>query len=134
MLNLQSDNPFLKLKVRYLLIVSFVLMILMGSMGAIIINYTKFNPKDPILVYVYYCIFFGLFFLWLLRKFRQLKINYKYMIGNFPIGYNWISIAGLVIAVLMCSMGIALLSFYLLSLVAPSFLDSLLKSIAASKP
>lgn len=134
MLNIQSDNPFLKLKVRYLFIVSFLLILLIGLMGGIIINYIGFNPKDPIIVYVYYCLIFGLFFLWLLRRFRQLKINAKYMIGNFPIGYSWLGVAGLVIAVLMCSMGVALLSFYFLSLVAPSFLDSLLKSIAASKP
>lgn len=134
MLNIQSDNPFLKLKVRYLFIVAFVLIILIGLTGSIIIAYIGFNPKDPIIVYVYYCIFFGLFFLWLLRRFRQLKINAKYMIGNFPIGYNWLATAGLVMAILICSMGMALLSFYFLSLFAPSFLDSLLKSIATSNP
>ncbi|HEY9614529.1 CPBP family intramembrane glutamic endopeptidase [Allocoleopsis sp.] len=133
MLNLQSDNPFLKLKVRYLFIVFFLLILLIGLIGGIIINYTGFNPKDPIIVYIYYCLIFGCFFLWLLRRFRQLKINAKYMIGHFPIGYNWLLVAGLVIAVLICSMGVALLSFYFLSLVAPSFLDSLLKSISASK-
>lgn len=134
MLNLQSDNPFLKVKIRYLFMVCFLIVILVGLIGGGVINYTGLSPKDPIIVYVYYCIIFGLFFLWLLRRFRQLKINVKYLIGNFPIGYKWLSVAGLVIAVLMCSMGVALISFYFLSLVAPSFLDSLLKSIAASKP
>ena len=63
MLNIQSDNPFLNLKARYLFIVSFLLILLIGLMGGIIINYIGFNPKDPIIVYVYYCVIFGLFFL-----------------------------------------------------------------------
>ncbi len=133
MLNTQNGNPFLKLKARSLFMWLFINTFLVGVIFGIISSYTSLSQNDPIMTYVYYCWSFGLLCLWVLRRFQKLKINARYLIGNFPKGYNLLPLVGLVIAVLTFSLGAAMLSFYLLSLVAPSFLESLLKSLNAEQ-
>jgi hypothetical protein len=133
MSNLQDDNPFLKIKARNLFLWFFIITILVGIASAIIIGYTGFSRKDPIMTYIYYCLSFGLLCVWVLRRFYKLKINVRYLIGNFPKGYNLLPVFGLVVAVLTFSVGAGLLSFYVLSLIAPSFWESLLKSMNADQ-
>ncbi len=133
MSNLSEDNPFLKLKARSLFLWFFIITILVGIASGIIFSYTGFPQNDPVITYVYYCLTFGLICLWALRRFSTLKINIRYLIGNLPRGYNFLPVAGLVLALLTFSLGAAVLSFYLLSLISPSFLESLLKSITADQ-
>lgn len=130
MIDIQKFNPFLQLKARSVFIYFFLISIAVGFVAGLLASFTGFNMKDPIMNYVFYCLTFGLLCLWLLQRFRELQINPKYLIGNVPNNYQWLTIFCLVLAMLLFSVGAALLSFYFLSLVAPSFVQSLVKSLA----
>jgi hypothetical protein len=114
MYNLQDNNPFLKIKARNLFILYFIITFLVIRASVIITSYTGFSRKDPILIYIYYCLTFGVLCVWVLRRFYKLKINVRYLIGNFPKGYNLLPIFGIVVALIAFSAGATLLSKYVL--------------------
>ncbi len=130
MLNNPQANPFLNFKARSLFFWLIIINIAIGIISGFIVSLIGFNIQDPIMTYVFYCLGFGLLFLWALQRFRQLQINPKYVIGNLPNNYHWLPIVGIVTVILVFSIGAALLSFYVLSLISPSLLESLLKSIS----
>lgn len=105
------------------------LLLLLGlSFGlGVIVAATRLNPADPILFPVLYILFFALLCLWELRQFRRLHIDPKHVVGRLS-QQQWLPIVGLVIVVLIFSMGAFLLSFYALSFAAPDFVESTLKS------
>lgn len=130
MLDIQKENPFLKLKARsvflWFLIITFALGFISGFVGSLL----KLRINDPIMTYIFYCLSFILLCIWALRRCYNLQINPKYLIGKLQTNYRWLPIVGIVVALILFSLGAALLTFYFLSLLSPSLLKSLLKSIA----
>ncbi|WP_238553642.1 CPBP family intramembrane glutamic endopeptidase [Fortiea contorta] len=89
-----------------------------------------FNPQ--VVTLVLYILIFGLLCLWQLADFNRYGINLKYLIGSLPNQQRWLPLAGLVILIILFSISGYLVSFYLLSLVAPSFIEALLREVANS--
>lgn len=126
---MESYNPFFNLKTRSIVLQFFIINLAVGIILGIIAVALRFNIQDPIMTYIAYCLSFVLLCLWALQRFRQLQINLQHVIGNVPNGYRWLPIVGLVAGILIFSIGSGLLSFYFLSLLAPSVFQLVLKTI-----
>lgn len=131
-LALQKDNPFLKFKATYLFF--FFILIYLG----VVISYAfilgsfdiGFDFDDPIREYITYCLSCVGINFYLLKRLDRLQINSKNIFGKLTKGYRWLSLFGLVFMLLLFALGAGLLSFDFLWLIAPSFFESLLKSIS----
>lgn len=130
-MELTEDNPFLRLKARSLLLWFILISLAIGLFFGLIVRFIDLKLDDPIMTYIIYCLSFSLLCLLVLGRFHQLKINPRHVIGNLPSGYQWLPICVLVAAIVMFSIGTALILFYCLSLIAPSLVDSLLGSLSA---
>jgi membrane protease YdiL (CAAX protease family) len=127
-----SNNPFLKLKVRILLL-RFVLVTIVAGIGVgLIQEFSGLEVNDELMTPIIYILVFGLLCLWVLADFNRLGINLNYVIGRIPNNQTWLPLVGLVIVMLVFSISAYLVSFYLLSLVAPSFVERVLLSVASS--
>jgi uncharacterized protein len=129
---LESENPFVKLKSRTLFLYFILINIAVANSTGFVATLLGLNSRDPIVTYIMYCLSFGILCLLALRQFKEFNINLQHIIGKISPGYNWLRLVGLVIAVLVFSIGSALLTFYVLSLIAPDFFNSLLKFIQDS--
>lgn len=124
------NNPFKSLKFRHLvmrflissLLIGFVLYFLEASFGF------KLNQQDSLIVV--YIIQFVLVCLWTIKDFGRLKAKIKYVIGDVPQNYNWLGSAWLVPVAIIFSLSAFIVLFYLLSLLAPNFVEQLLKNVA----
>ncbi|KAB8330330.1 CPBP family intramembrane metalloprotease [Scytonema tolypothrichoides VB-61278] len=126
------NNPFLRLKVRSLLLRLFLISFVLG-LGLGLIQVTKqwnFNPQ--VLNLVLYIFVFGLLCLWTLADFKRLGIQLNYVVGRLPNNHKWLPKLGLVILLILFSIGSYLVLLYLLSLVTPSFVDTILRDVAKS--
>lgn len=128
---LNIDNPFTKLKFRYLALRFLLLSLLIGFMLGILkaSGSFKLNDNDLLLIYI---IQFVSLCLWLLKDFQRLKVKLKYVVGDFPKNQNWLQLAGLVLLTIIFSISAYLVLFYLLSLAMPSFVEQLLRDVANS--
>lgn len=127
---LSIDNPFSKLKFRYL-VLRFILLSLLIELTLKILQVSgslKLNQED--LVLIIYIIQFVLLCFWLLKDFQRMRAKLKYVVGALPKNQNWLRLVGLVLLAIMFSIGAYLISFYLLSLAAPSFFEQFLRSVA----
>lgn len=126
------DNPFTKLKFRYLVLRFILLFLIIGFSVKILQanSSVKLNQQD--LVLTIYLIQFVLLCLWLLKDFQRLRVKLKYVIGDLPKNQNWLRLVGLVLLTMMFSVGASLVLFGLLSLVAPSFVEQGLRDVASS--
>ncbi|MBW4635372.1 MAG: CPBP family intramembrane metalloprotease [Iphinoe sp. HA4291-MV1] len=126
------NNPFLHLKVRSLLLrlllISFVLGLGLGLIQAT--RELNFNPQ--VLNLILYIFVFGLLCLWTLADFKRLGVHLNYIVGQLPNNHRWLPMVGLVILMILFSIGSYLVLFYILSLVAPSFVDAILNDVAKS--
>ncbi|WP_242055496.1 CPBP family intramembrane glutamic endopeptidase [Nostoc flagelliforme] len=123
-------NPFTKLKFRHLLLRFILLSLLIGFLLGIFLASSSLKLNQQDLVVTIYVIQFVLLCLWLLRDFQRLKVKFKYVVGNLPKNQRWLRLVGLVLLTIMFSIGAGLLSFYLLSLAAPSFVEQALRDVA----
>lgn len=124
------NNPFLRLKVRSLLLRLFLISFVLG-LGLGLIQVTKplnFNPQ--VLNLVLYIFVFGSLSLWTLADFKRLGIHLNYVVGRLPNNHKWLPKVGLVILLILFSIGSYLVLLYLLSLVAPSLVDRILRDVA----
>ncbi|MGH1392738.1 MAG: lysostaphin resistance A-like protein [Trichormus sp.] len=129
-MNTNLDNPFQKLKVRYLfgqfVLISFGIGLIQGLLqGA---SGQQFNSQTSILV-LYILIFCSLS-LWTLADFQRTGVNFQYLMGTVPKNYKWLSTLGLVLLMILFSISAYLVSFSLLSWVAPNFIKALLNQVA----
>lgn len=88
---------------------------------------SKLSSKNLIFGPIVYILFFGLLCLWVVRRFSQLRISFKRLVGRIPSDHRWLPTVGLVISLLVFMISVFLLSFNLVSLIAPKFVESLLK-------
>lgn len=131
----QSDNhPFTQIKARYLflwlLIFYLGFSVIYGVIASLFAPVANFEV--PIVSHIIYFLSLLSLCCYLLRKLRQFQINPQYIMGNLYPSYPWLSLMGLTVILLLFSVGVALLSLYFLSLVAPGFSESLMESV--SKP
>lgn len=129
----QDDrNPFLRFKARNLL--GWSLLILFG--GFIILvqvaKQAQWQLNGPIWTLLLTNIIYLYFLLWVMQRFTSLRVNVKQVVGRLPNHYKWLPTAGLVIAVLLFSLSAFLLSFWLLSFVAPRVVEAILNVNAQS--
>jgi membrane protease YdiL (CAAX protease family) len=126
------DNPFTKLKFRYLLLRFILLTLLITFLFAILKanGNLKLNQQD--LVLLIYVIQFVSLCLWSLKDFRRLRVKLKHIVGDFPKNQNWLVLAGLVPLTILFSISTFLVLFYLILLVAPSFVEQVLRSVVNS--
>lgn len=127
-----SRNPFLKLKVRNLFVRGLLLSLGFGiALGVLqgIIG-VKFNAQ--IVTLILYILIFGFLCLWSLEDFDRYGIDMKYVVGRVPNSHKWLPMVGLVLLIILFSLSAYLVSFYLLSLAVPTFVESVMRQVATS--
>jgi membrane protease YdiL (CAAX protease family) len=121
-------NPFLTLTARRLLLVSIVISIGVGASLGIAATVLPGNLNDAIVSPISYTLVFGLLCAWVLGQFDRSGAHVRDVIGRVPAQQNWWQSVVLVIGLLMFSLGTFQVSFYLLSLVAPAFVETVLQN------
>jgi len=120
------ENPFLKFKARSLIISCLLISLAIGFVLGLFAGFSSFNPRDPIFVPLIYNLTFILLSAWAIKRLRYLKLDLKRLIGQLPNRYPWLPTLGIVIAILLFSLGSGQLFYYALSLLNPSLVESLL--------
>ncbi|MBW4562578.1 MAG: CPBP family intramembrane metalloprotease [Mojavia pulchra JT2-VF2] len=126
------QNPFLQLKVRNLVLRGFLLTMSLGIGLGLVQGITGLKFPNQVTTLILYILIFGLLCLWELANFNRLGINLKYVVGSLPNRHKWLPIVGLVILIIIFSLSAYLVSFYLLSLAAPSFVEKIVQQAASS--
>jgi len=127
MSNSFPETPFSNLKARSIFLTFIGLSILVGILVSILNNLIIFETDDPILIYLFYCLSFGLLCIWLLQRCRQLQIPLPLILGRLPQSYPWIRLITVVVAVILFSSGSFLISCYLLGIISPNLLNTFLE-------
>ncbi|QSJ16955.1 CPBP family intramembrane metalloprotease [Nostoc sp. UHCC 0702] len=120
-------NPFRKLKVRNLLLRFLLVSFGVGFATAYMQGISGLKFNNEFMTLIFYILIFGLLCLWELVDFKSLGINLKYVVGDLPNNYKWLPMVGLVMLLLLFSLSAYLVSFYLLSLVAPDFIEEVMR-------
>jgi hypothetical protein len=120
------ENPFLKFKARSLIIGCLLISLAVGFVLGLLAGFSGFNPRDPIFVPLIYNLTFILLSAWAIKRLRYLKLDLKRLIGQLPNRYPWFPTLGIVIAILLFSLGSGQLFYYVLSLFNPSLVEALL--------
>lgn len=123
------ENPFRKLKVRTLLLRFASISIALGFAQGIATTVTGTKANSTASVLSFYILLFVSLCLWTSTDFKPLKINFNDFIGRLPNNYSWLRTIGLVLITILFSLGTALISLYIISLIAPSFINSLLTQV-----
>ena len=123
------ENPFRKLKVRTLLLRFALISIALGFAQGIATTVTGAKANSTASVLSFYILLFVSLSLWTSTDFKALKINFNDFIGRLPNNYSWLRTIGLVSIIILFSLGTALISLYIISLIAPSFINSLLTQV-----
>ncbi|NEP57067.1 MAG: CPBP family intramembrane metalloprotease [Symploca sp. SIO2G7] len=123
---MNSENPFINFKVRSLLLCALLISLALGFLLGIVAELSGLNPNEPIFALIIYNLTFILLCLWVIQQLSQLQINIDYLIGKVPRNYRWLPTLGIVITILLFSLGSGQLLFYLLSFVAPELVESIL--------
>jgi hypothetical protein len=126
------DNPFRRLKVRNLILRCFLLIFGLGFALGFVQGFSGFKLNNQVFPLILYILIFGLLCLWELADFKRLGINLKYVVGSVPNNHRWLPLVGLVILIILFSLSAYLVSFYLLSLVAPTFVEGIIRQVAAN--
>jgi len=120
------ENPFLKFKARSLIIGCLLISLAISFVLGLFAGFSRFNPKDPIFAPIIYNLTFILLSAWAIKRLRYLHLDLKRLIGQLPNRYPWLPTLGIVIAILLFSLGSGQLFYYVLSLFNPSLVESLL--------
>lgn len=122
-----ADNPFLYFKVRRLILLYLLISLVLGCTLALITGFSGFNPKDPVFEPIIYSLTFILLSLGAIHWLCRLRINFQRLVGRLPSNFPWLPTVGIVIAILLFSLGSGQLFFYTLSFSNPLLVESLLK-------
>ncbi|MBD2090875.1 CPBP family intramembrane metalloprotease [Microcoleus sp. FACHB-1515] len=126
-----AENPFVHLKVRRLVLWLLLISLLLGIAQGILSSALQIEPTDAIWTWIIYIGLMVSLCLLVLQQFDRLQVQLEDVVGQWRRA-NWLRLTGLVVAVLLSSLGWFLVSFYLLSLAAPSLVDALLEQINSS--
>jgi uncharacterized protein len=128
------DNPLRKLKVRNLILRGLLITLSLGLVLGLVQGISGWKFNNQVVTLILYILVFGSLCLWTLADFHRLAINFKYVVGNLPKNYNWLTMVGLVILMILFSISAYLVLFSLVSLVAPAFVEGVLRQIVNSSP
>ncbi|WP_080810572.1 CPBP family intramembrane glutamic endopeptidase [Halomicronema hongdechloris] len=85
------------------------------------------QPDDPILAPALYTLTFVSLCGWIVRRCRSRRLRLRYLMGTLPSGYPWRHLLGLMAAVFIFSLAAFQLSYYGLSWIMPSLVESTLQ-------
>jgi len=85
------------------------------------------EPGDPILVPILYMLTFISLCGWVVGRCRMRGLPLRYLVGSLPVGYPWPAFLGLMASVFLFSLGAFQLSYYGLSWITPSLVESTLE-------
>jgi uncharacterized protein len=122
-----KENPFLRFKIRSLLLWGILLSFLIGLGIGLSEIFTPLTLEEPFITPIVYILLFSSLCIWVLLRFKRLQINPQHIIGNFPPNHHWLITIGLVIAVFLFSIGSFYLLFYFISFTSPAFVESIFK-------
>ena len=123
-----TSNPFLRLKVRTLFLVVCInllcglFIVVLASLGIL-----PLAPEDPALALIQNVLIVSSLCLWVFWRCRYLHIYQRYLVGTIPQGFPWAKTIFLIGAVLIFSQGAAQISYYFLSFLDPSLVQSILQ-------
>lgn len=122
-----EENPFQALRARSLLLwglISIPLCILaLLLVGAL----TGLNLGNPTSAFIASGVWWhGLILIWAFRNFRKLHISAGRLIGAFPEGLRWLRTVAVLLPLMLFSIGSFHLVYYLVSLLAPSYVRQIL--------
>ncbi|NEQ70417.1 MAG: CPBP family intramembrane metalloprotease [Symploca sp. SIO2D2] len=123
---MKSENPFINFTTRSLLLCTLLISLLLGFLLSIVTELSGLSPNEPIFTLISYNLIFILLCLWAIERLSQLQVKTDALIGKVPPNYRWLPTIGIVINILLFSLGSGQLLFYLLSFVAPGFVESIL--------
>jgi uncharacterized protein len=126
MAQLDIENPFLQLKARHLLGWSLVILSLLGIGSGLLAPSLNLSLNDPILFPILYILFFAIICLYLARL-GGYQLNLGQVFGGQLSQQQWITYIALVPVLLLFSLSAFFVSFYLVSWVAPDFVESILQ-------
>ena len=117
------------IKFRYIFIIYLLLNLIGLMVYAVAVSLVPSFPnfEDPILTHVIYIYSFGGLCYYLWEKLRLDGLKPQYLIGNKISRYHWWSLLGLVIVLLLFSLGAGLLLHGVLLSFAPNFLEFFLE-------
>jgi hypothetical protein len=121
-----SETLFLSLKVRHLLFWAIFIPIAIGFVFGIIAAIVGFDVNDPLFVPFFYILASGLLSLWVFQRLHQLDVPEHLIVGHLRPNYPWLPTIGIVITILLFSLGSGQLFYYVLSQYYPTLVESLL--------
>ncbi|WP_008308068.1 CPBP family intramembrane glutamic endopeptidase [Leptolyngbya sp. PCC 6406] len=130
---MSSPNPFSKPQIRWLLgvlvliwLVTTMLLAVLIAVGGVVISAENPVLEDPILIPVVYLLLFGGGSLWLLGNYRQRGVDVRSLLGPIPAPAVWGVALALWFTVFIFSLGAFQVSYVLLSLLVPSYVEATL--------
>ncbi|MBH8555776.1 CPBP family intramembrane metalloprotease [Nostocaceae cyanobacterium CENA357] len=132
MTNQHLNHPFHRLKARNLLLRGLLITLIIGTVLGLVQGISGLKLNNQVLSLSLYFLIFGLLCLWQLVELHRLGINLRYVVGRVPENYKWLKTLGLVIIIILFSLSAYLVSFSLVSLIAPDFVERLLRQIASN--
>jgi len=123
---MKPENPFINFTTRSLLLCALLISLALGFLLHIVTELSGLNPNEPIFTLISYNLLFIMLCLWAIERLSQLRVKTDDLIGKVPPNYRWLPTIGIVINILLFSLGSGQLLFYLLSFVAPELVESIL--------
>ena len=111
---MKSENPFINFTTRSLLLCALLISLAIGFLLRIVTDLSGWNPNEPIFTLISYNLIFILLCLWTIERLSQLQVKTDYIIGKVPPNYRWLPTIGIVINILLFSLGSGQILFYLL--------------------
>jgi len=105
---------------------AFLISIILGFVVRLVSELVTINPNEPIYSLIIYNLTFILLCCWTIERLSRLRIKVDYLIGHLPSNYRWLPTLGIVITILLFSLGSGQLLFYVLSFVSPEWVESIL--------
>lgn len=131
-----AENPFVHLKVRRLVLWLILISLLLGIGQGILASALQIDLTDSIWTWLIYIIVMVSLCLLVLQEFDRSQVQLEDFVGQSDTVSgalrgrpNWLRLSGLMLAVLISSLGWFLVSFYLLSLAAPPLVETLLEQV-----
>ena len=124
-----ENNPFLKIKVRNLLIwfivsipFTMIVALLMGIILGIFLYLSQIeigtiNFNDPLInILIQYLWLYGVISIWIYEKIQRSQLSFKSIVGQLPRDHKWVRLLLLAIPILLFSLGSGQTIYYLISL------------------
>ncbi len=118
---MSEDNPFCRLRARSFVLWALVSLLIAVAVGLLTGGVPGLDSEEPTAqLLVSNVWFYGLILIWVWWKFGRLGISLSRVVGQVPARRHCLPALGLVVLLVVLSLGSVVVTFYLLSYVAPS--------------